>query len=100
MCDSNKECSGGVCKIDDKGCCGGYSHKRMIKWAIKIAILLIVACVSFQLGEIKGSIHSMYKMHRGGMGGHGMMYGNYSWNDEMPLSGKIKIEKEVVTPAN
>ncbi len=63
MCHDNKGCESGVCKIDDKGgcgehgCCGGHghSHKRMIKWAIKIAILLIVACVAFQLGEIKGT---------------------------------------------
>lgn len=104
MCHDNKGCEGGVCKIDEKGgcgdngCCGGHSHKRLIKWAIKIAVLLIVACVSFQLGEIKGTLNGMYKMHRGSMGGYGMMYNGYGWNDELPLSGKIKIEKDIVAP--
>ncbi len=67
----NKSC--GMCSCG--GNCGcGHHHKHMMKWLIKIALLVIVFCFAFKMGELKGMLEAR------GFGGYrygpAMMYGN------------------------
>lgn len=92
MCNENK-CEGGVCKLemgghDEKGGCG-HHHKHMMKWLIKIIVLVVLLCGAFQMGELKGMLRGQYgHMNRGFYGGYGggMMYNN-AWGDIQPLYG-------------
>ena len=68
-----------------KNCMCG--HRHLTKWLVRIAIVLIVFCLGFMMGELRGMLrtseHEMYSghgmmMHRGGMDmdgydGSGMM---------------------------
>ncbi len=58
------------------GCCGGgHGHKRALVWLVKIAILAIVFCFAFKMGELKGMLMGQGYFHHG-LYGQGMMYGN------------------------
>ena len=67
-------CKGGMCNC-------GNSHMYLLKWLLKVVLLVIVFCFAYKMGELKGMLESrgdygMMGMHRGGMmyndSGYGM----------------------------
>ncbi len=57
------------------GTCGcGHHHMHILKWILKIAVLVIIFSFAFRMGELRGMLES----HGYGNFGHGgMMYYGY-----------------------
>ncbi len=49
-----------VCNMECGGCGHGCNknHLHVLKWVIKITILVIVFCFAFKIGELKGMLES------------------------------------------
>ena len=92
----NNQCSGGVCSSEKGGqgamcgCgCKQGGHRHLLKWLLKIVVLVIVFCFAFQMGEMKAMLNSYNHMRQEGYSRGGMMMDNSGWNGGIaqPMSG-------------
>lgn len=80
---NENKCAGGMC--GGKGSCGcGHHHMHIMKWLLKIALLIVVFCFAFQMGELKGMLRSQGYGHRIYSN---MMYGTDVSNGIVPETG-------------
>jgi hypothetical protein len=93
-CMCNK-CGCGTCTVENvmnghKMCGTGYNH--LIKFILKLFILMIIFCFGFRLGEISGMIHgSRSHMMKGG-------YEMMGQNKMMDKDVMIKMMSEKTNP--
>jgi hypothetical protein len=77
-------CMSGMCGNKCEGC--GYNHMHLMKKLIKMALVIIILCFAFKIGEIKGFLEATYGhdfMGERRISGDMMMYGNtrnVEWN--------------------
>ncbi len=88
-------CGGGMC--GHGGACGhggmcGHGH-HIMKWLFKLIVIMLVFCLGFEMGELKGMLRSS-EMHHGFYGASPMMYGvttDSSWGNDGVISGSAQI---------
>ena len=70
-CSGKDDCGCGCSKMGagmcgGKSACGcGHDHAHVMKWLVKIALLVIVFSFAFKMGELKGMLENRGFMMRG-----------------------------------
>lgn len=66
---NNATCNDGTCG-GTCGCGCGMTHRQALKWILRIALLAVVFCFAFQMGEVSGRVEA------------GMYYGKHQYRQQ------------------